>query len=149
MSDEEVSRELKIVQLQREKIQLEKELAQKQRVEKVSAALESSGNFSLNLLKFFRRNLFKILLFPTIIFVGITAFNAIEDSRAAAYYKDKNTYALQTCGEAKRLSSCNMDSECMDREMERSLCYIGAEAKFQRDNAPTLFFRKIYFRYLC
>ena len=144
MSDDEVSRELKKVQLQREKIQLEKEIAQKQRVEKVSAALESSGNFSLNLLKFFRRNLFKILLFPTIIFVGITAFNAIEDSRAAAYYKDKNTYALQTCGEAKRLSSCGMDSECMDREMERSACYRNAEARFHQENAPVLFFRKVY-----
>lgn len=143
MSDDEVSRELKKVQLQREKIQLEKEIAQKQRVEKVSAALESSGNFSLNLLKFFRRNLFKILLFPAIFFVGIAAFNAFEDSRVTAYYKDKNAYALQTCGEAKRLSSCGMDSECMDREMERYACYRNAEARFRQEKTPTLFLRSV------
>lgn len=82
MSDEEVNRELKRVQLQREKMQLEKEIAQRQRANQVSQALSTAGSsflYSLGriigrligFIRFIGHNFLKIALVTVIVAGGL------------------------------------------------------------------------------
>ena len=59
MSDEEIERELKRVQLQREKIQLENDISRMQRASNISDAISKSGIY----IKYLSRNFFKVFIF--------------------------------------------------------------------------------------
>ena len=131
MSDEEIERELKRVQLQREKIQLENDISRMQRASNISDAISKSGIY----IKYLSRNFFKVFIFIAFFFIAIYGISVLEDSRKRDVQKKSFDYAIEACGEIKNINACMLEekisfTECITRQEDRVQCQLRARKQF-------------------
>lgn len=117
LSDADVDKELKRIQLQRERLLLEKELARKKRLASASSFLLASSYYSLTvggkavgfvsrILANIGRNIKKITAFTLLsiaIFSGIYAYEYI---RVKDFHQAMQERVVTSCGESPSFESC-------------------------------------------
>ena len=158
LSAEEVDRELKKVQLQREKLLLKKEMARQERMAKATEVFGSSGNVLfavlasllgrlLRLFRFVRQHAFKIILFVALFFGGIYGIFLSEEPRIRAFKENRIANMTEKCGQ--EVKSCDFVRdpkerwECIKNQKAQAVCYDSTFDEFTEKNKPFLLFGSI------
>lgn len=150
MSAEEVEQELRRIQLHRERIGLQKELARQEMKIKVSSAVGTSSNvlltFFLGILnlvvrfaRFIGRNSVKLVLSFILLFGAIAGVTAFDTHREDTFIKNSEEHINATCGVAKDPFDCMMDIG-VEQCMKRIECRLHEERLFTEKNKPFLLF---------
>lgn len=133
LSDEEIERRLKIVQLKREELGLAKEMARIERLKnvdtlfsRISFLLENVKNFLMfifgKLFLFIRNNLWKIILTPLILVCSFLVIDYSERIRIEKYIDQRDEY-IEECGEVSfrdRYTNPDLANKIFDCRDERS-----------------------------
>ncbi|MFA9288167.1 hypothetical protein ACCQ08_25585 [Comamonas sp. SY3] len=162
LSDADVDKELKRVQLQRERLQLEKELARKKWLASANSFILASSYYSLNagakavgfvsrIFASVGRNIKKIAAFALLsiaIFAGIYAY---EDMQVKSFRQAKEEGILKSCGEYPDYDACisngGSHSSCAFAYFEKSRKHDECRIKSEKDLIklqPFLLFHSVY-----
>lgn len=158
LSDEKLDRELKKVQLQREKMLLEKEIAQRQRSARAEEMLSSSGHFLLivvskflvrllRLIQFCARHFLRIIFVAVFLFCSVFGFIAFEESRANEFIKDRRSYVDKACNappiSCEQFEHYSQLGKCLKKKEQQTSCYESTYDDFTEKNKPFLIFSHV------